>query len=341
VLTSWPRALALEVFVAVPAAVASYHLLEHPFRLSINRRVDRDSLAAGAELLGVCAVALVPYNAAGAATLTTAQSVAPVRPLQATMATNFVPSNVTPTLSEAHTPKNLRKFAVCRGPADDCVAGDTTATQTIVLFGDSHARHWIVAFDAMGKRNGWRIELLGRPACRSFVEPPSRYGTDCAAFRARANARIRELHPALVVFSNQAVAYFRGDRAAWARGVRAALDALPADVPAAVLSETPGAPADVPVCLAEHLHDARACEPAPHNRVREALNGKLRAIAGGQRATYVDLIGWFCAPARCPVIMNNVLVYRDINHLTVEFTLQQADAMGDALRPLLRGVATA
>ena len=38
-----------------------------------------------------------------------------------------------------------------------CVFGDTAGTQTVALFGDSHAAQWFPALDDIAKRNHWRL----------------------------------------------------------------------------------------------------------------------------------------------------------------------------------------
>ena len=40
------------------------------------------------------------------------------------------------------------------------------------------------------------------------------------------------------------------------------------------------------------------------------------AAGGGQ---YADVTALFCTAQRCPVIVGNELVYRDDNHLTIEY----------------------
>jgi hypothetical protein len=56
---------------------------------------------------------------------------------------------------------------------------------------------------------------------------------------------------------------------------------------------------------------------------------------GGQ---YADLTGLFCTAERCPVIIGNQLVYRDDNHVTIEYAQRLGPVIGAlADRALARG----
>ena len=63
------------------------------------------------------------------------------------------------------------------------------------------------------------------------------------------------------------------------------------------------------------------------NYISEALS------SGGE---YADLSEFFCTAARCPVIVGNTLVYRDDNHVTIEY----AQLLGPLLAEIVdRGLA--
>ena len=36
-------------------------------------------------------------------------------------------------------------------------------------------------------------------------------------------------------------------------------------------------------------------------------------------AEYVDTLPWFCAHGRCPLVVDNVVVYRDQDHITTTY----------------------
>ena len=87
--------------------------------------------------------------------------------------------------------------------------------------------------------------------------------------------------------------------------------------------------ADIPAnCLSRHLTSASACN---NRRERAIAPGRLAAetaaaVAAGGRV--IDPTDWMCTPSTCPVIVGDILLYRDADHLTTE--------AADFLMPLLR-----
>ncbi len=332
VLTDWKRALLLSVVVTVPAAVASYHLVENPFRRHFNRKPDSRSLAAAAGVLAVGAFAFVPYSLAAATNVDAGKRADP-RLASGTTATDFVPSNLRPSLIKAHSFDPNDDYVACRDSTSVCVAGDRSSATTVVLYGDSHARHWITAFDAAGRANHWRIVALTHTGCRSFAEPEGKAKV-CDDFRHRSQREIEQLRPSLVVFSNQSMALFMADQSLWRRSVHDAITALPEGTKSAVLGQTPTGSIDIPLCLANHVRDTKACEPHPVAAL-VAFNGLLRAETTSVNATFIDTTHWLCAQDRCPAIVGNVLVYRDRNHFTPEFTRTRVGVLTDGIRGAL------
>ena len=70
-----------------------------------------------------------------------------------------------------------------------------------------------------------------------------------------------------------------------------------------------------------------ACSPRRPDAVNDtgiAAEVAASTAAGGQ---YADVTSLFCTADRCPVIIGNNLVYRDDNHVTIEY----AQALGPVL----------
>jgi hypothetical protein len=91
----------------------------------------------------------------------------------------------------------------------------------------------------------------------------------------------------------------------------------------------------VPSCLSEHLESAVECAPkraAAVNGAGIAAETRATAAAGGM---YANLTQLFCTTTRCPDIVGNQLVYRDDNHLTIEYARWLAPVVGAELDRLL------
>jgi hypothetical protein len=95
-----------------------------------------------------------------------------------------------------------------------------------------------------------------------------------------------------------------------------------------VLGPIPDPRTTVPTCLSGHLDDVDACTPNRPEAVNEAgIAGEQAAITAGG-AQYADLTPLFCATDRCPLIVGNNLVYRDDNHVTIEYAQSLAPVIG-------------
>ena len=115
----------------------------------------------------------------------------------------------------------------------------------------------------------------------------------------------------------------------WADGTAKTLRHLAEVSPVVVLGDTPGAPDDVPVCLAEHLDDALACR-VPSDRGLRAEPGDYGHLPGRHEAvraaiepvdvTYADTQPWLCRGRWCPAIVGPTLVYRDDSHITQHYS---------------------
>ena len=86
----------------------------------------------------------------------------------------------------------------------------------------------------------------------------------------------------------------------------------------------------MPTCLSAHLDNAMECSPARSVALNDnGIAAEAAAIKAGG-GEYADLSEFFCTAARCPVIVGNTLVYRDDNHVTIEY----AEVLGPVLAEL-------
>ena len=76
----------------------------------------------------------------------------------------------------------------------------------------------------------------------------------------------------------------------------------------------------VPDCLSEHLTDAVACTmPKQYPYYNPSGVGQEEAVAAAAGAGYINTQPWFCYDLTCAVIVDNLLVYRDDNHITATY----------------------
>ncbi|HET9435387.1 MAG TPA: acyltransferase family protein [Candidatus Limnocylindrales bacterium] len=223
----------------------------------------------------------------------------------------------------------------------DCVYGDPDAEIAIALVGDSHAAQWFPAVEQIALEQGWKLVPFTKVSCR-FVDLPvysrelSREYTECTAWRQRVIERLVELRPAITI-----VASARGmavvdpaddDPSRQGEAMARLLAPVPGEI--VVLADTPQSIYDVPACISRNLADVTRCETP----IGKAFNWRRlrleRAAAEASGGTLVDLTDWICPADRCPVLMNGLLVYRDVHHMTATFAASLAGPLYRALPEL-------
>ena len=337
-------------------SVAMFHLLEHPVR---SRRplvqVPSRALALGGALMvGALAASFVavtqPVTDENAPTVgeVTGDESTVWQLLGEASEIDSVPANLTPPLEEAREDEPAmydRGCVVARSSpdlVDDCWFGDPEGEKTMVLYGDSHAAQWFPALNQVAEASGWKLLTLTKANCsvpdvREYDPKLEREYTECYDWKEKALDQIEELSPELVIaasYEDKEIFADDPDRA-WARGWAEAVGQLrSAAAEVRVLLDTPVAAADVPDCLSEHPDDATECVTdlegaVPHPERREAA--MEAAFEAG--AEVIDPIPWICdtETAKCPVVVGNLLVYRDSNHLAARFVAELAPQVGSAL----------
>ena len=251
------------------------------------------------------------------------------------VATSEIPSNLSPALVDAHGDKAAPFVDGCNetytvATVSPCVYGDPQGTTTIVLFGDSHATQWFPALDFMAESRHWRLVVLAKTTCPPnvisvFSPVLNRQYTECDQFRDAAFARIAEEKPAVVVvgvarhYSDDY--HFQVFGQPWLDGLSQTVRRIRATGAAVLMmSPTPKSDlTDVPDCLSEHLTDVASCTTTTEASVDAAGFAAEQSTVRAAGGTYINVTPWVCTTATCAVVVGNLLVYRDDNHLTTKF----------------------
>jgi peptidoglycan/LPS O-acetylase OafA/YrhL len=248
---------------------------------------------------------------------------------------NNVPANLTPNLAGATGDTPAVYTDGCMDTYTDlslrpCVFGDKTSSTTIVLTGDSHAGMWFPAVENAAIANKWRLIVWTKVACPAYDLPIfspvlNRTWPECDQWRLNVLKAIAKIHPILVIVAathvyTSAYNFTPYDRV-WLNGMkREVQDIRQAGSQALVMGPMPQSPVDVPGCLSSHLTDATACT-IPASIAIDA-SGMMAEQAATQQAGghYIDIQPWFCTTKTCAVMVDNLLVYRDDQHLTKTYS---------------------
>jgi hypothetical protein len=253
-----------------------------------------------------------------------------------------LPSNLDPPLRRASGDRARPFLDGCHAGFTEarlrpCVYAHAQSPTGVMLVGDSHATQWFPALDRVAAERGWTLVSLTKSTCPPFPIPVwspdlGRHYRECDAWRDAVLARIRADRPAAVVLG---VARHYGPEFRFEVHSRAWLDGLAEMVRrvqaegarAVVLGPTPLPAGDVPDCLSSNPSQVVACTQPKEEGVDLNALGAERGAVDGAGGVYVDVTPWFCTPT-CAVVVDNLLVYRDDNHLTTSYASWLAPVVG-------------
>jgi peptidoglycan/LPS O-acetylase OafA/YrhL len=337
--------------LAVVLAAASTRVIERPFRsLPLTGRRARRALA-----LGLAASVVVASGAVAGGELA-------VQRLPRSLPSSTIA--LTPWRTTGPLPDGLRPSLIDAG--DDvaasirdgcqvayagveprrCVYGHEAARRTVVLIGDSHAAQWQPAIESIAEYRGWRVIVMTKGSCPPvrvtvWLGLASRGYAECDAWLEAAIADVTQLHPQVVfVAFSRAYSVMVGGRAepladqltAWRAGAASVLAALRAAAGQVVfIADTPRHLTNPLNCLARQLR-LDACPGRRAELVDQAYLALERDLAAEAGAAFVSSPDLLCDATACPLVMGNVLVYRDTNHVTATLARELAPAIDAVLR---------
>jgi peptidoglycan/LPS O-acetylase OafA/YrhL len=260
-----------------------------------------------------------------------------------------LPADVRPALANARNDEERLRGDGCLAfegvtRPGECVYGDPKGTLTVALVGDSHAAQWFPALQRIAIARHWRILTFVKVAC-PFLDMRvgnlalKREYRECAAWNDATVASLRAVRPDLTLVSMSRFAIhpvFPRDASLAAQGAALArmIDRVPGRV--GVIVDTPDAGRDVPGCLARHVTDVRRCAIPADVAFAGSLGAIEKAAAAATGAGLVDLTTRVCRADPCPVVVDKMIVFRDMRHLTATFSRSLAADLDRALRPLLQ-----
>lgn len=316
----------LLLMLSVLLAAASYRWVETPLRrrrkdaIPGARRRPFTTAAAASVVMGVVAAMVIVGGG---------------------WRTRFSPN--VQALDDARNPSI--PYVECSGvaPPHDmgaCVVGYATARRRIMLWGDSYALAWVPAFDRLGKRHGFAVELAWLGECPGLLHVAVSASYPCKAFNDKVAARIasksgERLDAVVLVGSwgpyldpSSGIALSSDGKAdkhdVFEAGLaRTAKLVTESGLRLVIVGPTPGAPSDIPYRLA--ASEAFGL-PRPDGKSvadSRAYNARFwdiaKAYRSNDRVALVDPLLWFEVAGRYRYTdESGRLLYRDGGHLSVD-----------------------
>jgi len=220
-----------------------------------------------------------------------------------------------------------------------CDIGANNDTPIVVLVGDSHAANWIPAFELLGQQNSWRIVSYTKSGCALTLQDVTIRGKPykaCTQWSRAVLHEIAKLQPALVVLGRSRGARLfnaasreesDADATSMLVDVLRKLHGMSSDV--AVLRDTPRMPFDPLLCFEQK----EKCQAEQGT----AMAGDDPLVAAAEiegHTRVIDMTDGICTDNKCPVVIGDVLVWRDWHHLTASYVKTLAPILGRALGDL-------
>jgi len=226
-----------------------------------------------------------------------------------------------------------------------CVFGPESAPMTAVAVGDSIGLQWFPAYAKVFAPPRWRLIVLTKSSC-PMVDSPifnpriGREFTECESWRNKALDYIAEVRPDIVIMGTTHAAGFTQD--AWVGGTARVLSRIaPFSDEVRIMRSTPILPFNGPTCVWLHRERAEgapageACSaPAADRRNDEVASWLQKAASGWGNVGVIDLNADVCPGGECSAERDGVLVFRDTQHLTAEYS----EGLSNRLRAELGGV---
>lgn len=339
--------LLLGVVLAVPLAWLLFRFVEEPMRnppaLATKRPRVTLWLTAAVTVVVAGSLALTTVWADGR-TVGSGQDVptAAAFPTAPPTATDALPANLRPTLGDAADDVPSVYPDGCHHDTVDvtvqeCAYGDPDGSFRVALFGDSHAAQWLPALEQIPEDDTEiGIRAYSKSSCPAVdvtVLVKNVPYESCDVWRDAVTAALAADAPDLVVISSYAHYDLAAGSADWSSGVQRTVGTLTdAGSDVLVIADTPAWTAAPSLCISRVPNDLAACAGDRSTVLDEAHTSDERAAVERSGGRFVDFTDFICDPTTCPVVIDDLLVYRDINHLTATFVEYLAPALTEEIR---------
>jgi len=302
------------VILALGLAATSYRLVENPIRHS-RKLALRNSYSLS------MAVALAVVGIGTASAWRVASSVW----------IKGSPAQVRVADARTDTPHTYDDKGCMAGYYDvkvsPCSFGPESASEVVVLIGDSHAAQWFPALESITSAHGWHLIAMTKSAC-GLVDTPYYYGglgrtyNECSEWRKNALNEIQRIRPSLTIMAS--TAYYVLEDAEWRKGISNAVEKFSkSSQRVLILRDTPRAGFNIPTCLGR-LEWRASFIPTPPCRfsLENAYGDRVydyqkQAAALHQNVVAADVSSQLCPQGICEGKIGDMIVYRDEDHLTV------------------------
>jgi hypothetical protein len=267
-----------------------------------------------------------------------------------------VTSSIRPSLGKAATDYEQPWHDNCLGwkattapnPSSKCVYGNPDGKYTVAIVGDSHASALFPGVNEVAKAHGWKLIPYMKIDC-SFLDfsdlvyygPPSVPYPECMSWNGAVINKLEKEPPDLVIISMSRWIFTDNGAEQTVSAESKALVRMIQKIPTSsrvVIIQDPPLPTNivVPDCLSTYLSDYRKCSYTQRVGFGSAMGSREQEAADATGAALIDLTPEICpGTGNCPVVIDNMIVWRDQHHLTATFSASLGPAIDAQLVKIL------
>ncbi len=215
-----------------------------------------------------------------------------------------------------------------------CVFGPETGKR-VTLIGDSHAASWIPALAVLADRMDWRIETHTKSACALYRKPALRRDQpypECKEWGGKLLAELRRSRPDIVILTQQRFGRVADEDGKPPHEQTAAAivevwrEIQEAGAKVIAIRDTPALPFKPDECLLRDI----GCY-ADQSQVLKDFDPIVIAHGLAPDVPMIDMTDAVCKDQKCPMIIGNIVVWRDSHHLTASYVRSVASAFGERI----------
>ena len=260
-----------------------------------------------------------------------------------------ITSAIRPTLGRAATDYEQPWKDNCLGwhdtiylpVASKCIYGNPSGKYTVVLVGDSHGSALFPGVNAVAKAHGWKLTPYLKINC-SFLDlgdlmwfgPPMVTYPACETWNNAVINKLQASPPDLVIISMSRWIFTNDTHeetvTVESNALIRMIQKIPASTRVVIIQDPPLPTANkVPDCLSTFLSDYRKCSYTRTRGFGSGMGLREQAAAKATGAGLIDLTPYICpgATGNCPVVLDNMIMWRDEHHLTATFSATLAPAI--------------
>lgn len=202
--------------------------------------------------------------------------------------------------------------------------------KTVVILGASHEYQWEPTLIRIATVHNWRLITIGKGGCRAEVYAPDNL-SDCAVWARAAVETTIGIEPDAVVVSGTRTAGGKLYERVIPNQVKIWKKLWQAGIRTVAIRDNPRYTEHPVDCVEKNGPASPVCNGLPRGAVLERVN-PMDQLTGKVPAAAIDMSDWFCTADTCPVVVGNVLVYRDRGHISATYARELAPMLERELR---------